>query len=162
LSKETQCHWKNLALSCVATARQRLTRLTLKPAYRVCSRYTLSLWSSRLTYVLVLVTELLQHRFNGLFSRTAWVSRYQKGKTSLDLNEARDDGVLGCSGISWTICKQSAPRCRQITTPTPHHSIFTGLMLLLTPDPLLHTPCISSPNHHLFAAHAIPSQPVLL
>jgi len=27
------------------------------------------------------------------------------------------------SGISWTICKQSAPRSRQTTTPTPHHSI---------------------------------------
>jgi len=26
------------------------------------------------------------------------------------------------SGISWTMCKQSAPRSRQITTPTPHHS----------------------------------------
>ena len=54
------------------------------------------------------------HPFNGLFFQ--------------DLNEARDDGVLGCSGISWTICKQSAPRSRQITTPTPHHSIFTGSM----------------------------------
>jgi len=38
---------------------------------------------------------LLLHPFNGLFSRTIWVSRYQKGKTRLDLNEARDDGVLG-------------------------------------------------------------------
>ena len=28
-------------------------------------------------------------------SRTTWVSRYQKGKTSLDLSEARIDGVLG-------------------------------------------------------------------
>jgi len=28
---------------------------------------------------------------NGLFSRTTRVSRYQKGKTSLDLNEARDE-----------------------------------------------------------------------
>ena len=37
----------------------------------------------------------LLHPFNGLFCRTTWVSRYQKGKTSLDLNEARDDGVLG-------------------------------------------------------------------
>ena len=46
---------------------------------------------------------LLLHPFNGLFSRTTWVSRYQKGKTSLDLNEARDDGVLRCSSISWTI-----------------------------------------------------------
>jgi len=66
-------------------------------------------------------------------------NRYQKGKTSLDLNEAdlneaRDDGGLGCSGISWTICTQSAPRTRQITTPTPHHSIFTGQMLFLTPN----------------------------
>jgi len=33
--------------------------------------------------------------FNGLFSRVTWVSRYQKGKTSLDCNEARDDGVWG-------------------------------------------------------------------
>jgi len=57
-----------------------------------------------------------------------------EGKTSLDLNEARDDGVMGCSGISWTIRKQSAPRSRQITTQTPHHSIFTGQMLFLTPS----------------------------
>jgi len=35
------------------------------------------------------------HPFNGLFFRTIWVSEYQKGKTSPDLNEARDDGVLG-------------------------------------------------------------------
>jgi len=33
--------------------------------------------------------------FNGLFSRTTWVSQYEKGKTSLDLNEARDDGGFG-------------------------------------------------------------------
>ena len=39
------------------------------------------------------------HPFNGLFSRTTCVSRCQKGKTSLDLNEARDDGVLGCIDI---------------------------------------------------------------
>ena len=38
---------------------------------------------------------LLLHPFNGLFSRTTSVSWYQKGKTSLDLSEARDDGVLG-------------------------------------------------------------------
>jgi len=67
---------------------------------------------------------LLLHPFNGFFSRTTWVSQYQNGKTSLDLDEARDDGVLGCSGTIWTICKQFAPRCRQ-----PHRSIFTGQML---------------------------------
>jgi len=42
-----------------------------------------------------ILTLLLIHPLNGLFSRTTWVSQYQKGKTSLDLNEARDDGVLG-------------------------------------------------------------------
>ena len=82
--------------------------------------------------LLLLLLPLLLHPFNSLFSRTTWVSRYQKGKTSLDINEARDDGVLGCSGISWTICKQYAPRSRQINTPTPHQSIFTGRMLFLT------------------------------
>jgi len=42
----------------------------------------------------------------------------------LDLNEARDDGVMLCSNISWTVCKQPSPRSRQITTPTPHYSIL--------------------------------------
>ena len=68
------------------------------------------------------LTTTVLRPFNGLFSRTTWVSRYQKGKTSLDLNETGEDGVLECSGVSWTICKQSAPHSRQITTPTPHHS----------------------------------------
>jgi len=44
-----------------------------------------------------------QDLFNGLFSRTTWVSRYQKGKTSLDLNEARGDGVLGRQNTEGTI-----------------------------------------------------------
>jgi len=38
-------------------------------------------------------TSLTTPPINGLFSRTTWVSRYQKGKDSLDLNEARDDRV---------------------------------------------------------------------
>ena len=38
---------------------------------------------------------LLLLPFNSLYSKTTWVSRHQKGKTSLDLNEARDGGVLG-------------------------------------------------------------------
>ena len=29
-------------------------------------------------------------------------------------------------GITWPIYKQSAPRSRQMTTPTPHRSVFTG------------------------------------
>ena len=37
------------------------------------------------------------------------------------------------SGISWAVCK-SAPRSRQITTPAPHHSVFTGWMPFLPPN----------------------------
>jgi len=72
-------------------------------------------------------TLLLLSPFNGLISKTTWVNWYQKGKTSLDINKARDYGVLGCSGIRSTICKQ-------ITTTTPHHSIFTDRMLFLMPN----------------------------
>ena len=43
-------------------------------------------------------------------------------------------GFWDGSGISWTICRQSAPCSRQMTTQTPHHSIFTGWMLFLTPN----------------------------
>ena len=77
--------------------------------------------------------------FNGLFFLTIWVSWYRKRKTSLDINDARDDGVLGCSGISWTICKQSAPRSRQTTT---HHSDFTGRMHFLAPNQQCHSQII--------------------
>jgi len=55
-------------------------------------------------------------------------------KTSLDLNEAKDDGVWDGSGINWTIFKQCTPCSRQITTPTPHRSIFTGRVLFLMPN----------------------------
>ena len=45
--------------------------------------------------------------------------------------------MMGCrdgSVISWTICKQSAPHSRQVTTPTTRCSIFTGWMLFVTPN----------------------------
>jgi len=37
-------------------------------------------------------------RLTASFCRRTWVSRYLKGKTSLDSNEARHGGVLVCSG----------------------------------------------------------------
>jgi len=109
---------------------QCIKRVNISPM-RKCLPSTLRTTMTTTTTLLLL---LLLQPFNSLFSRTTWVSQYQKGKTSLDLNEARDNGVWGCSGISWTICKQSAPRSRYITTPTPHRTIFTGQMLFLTPN----------------------------
>jgi len=40
--------------------------------------------------LLLLLINTHTHPFNGSFSGTTWVSRYQKGKTSLDFTEARD------------------------------------------------------------------------
>jgi len=37
------------------------------------------------------------------------------------------------SSISWAVCK-SASHSRQITTPAPHHSLFTGRMPFLPPN----------------------------
>jgi len=45
----------------------------------------------------ITITTTLLHPLNGLLSRTTWTSQYQKGKTSLDINETRDDEILGCS-----------------------------------------------------------------
>jgi len=67
--------------------------------------------------------------FNSFFSRRIWVRHLCKNV--LNWNEARNDGVLDWHWLSRDICKQSAPCSREITMPTPHHSIFTGRMLFL-------------------------------
>jgi len=59
------------------------------------------------------------HTFNGSFSRTTWMSWYQKGETNLDFTQARD------SEWQWhQLGHQSAPLSRQITTPATHYSNF--------------------------------------
>jgi len=65
------------------------------------------------------------HPFNGPFSGTTRVRRYQ-----ILLKQE----TVSCSCISWATCK-SAPRSRQITTPAPHHSVF------YRPDALVHNAC---------------------
>jgi len=67
------------------------------------SEHSVSLWFLWLivllycTYVLVYSSTAATtlHLFNSLFSSTTWASQYPKGKTSLDLNGAKDDVVLG-------------------------------------------------------------------
>ena len=73
------------------------------------------------------------HPFNGFFSRTTWVSRYQKGKNQSGFKRGKR---LWDSRIQWhhldhmqTICNS----LQKITTTTPNHLIFTGQMLFLTP-----------------------------
>jgi len=75
-------------------------------------------------------THTQTHLFNGPFSGTTQVGRYQKAKTNFYL--LKQETVSG-SGISWAICK-SAPRSWHITTPAPTTQIFTGRMPFLPPN----------------------------
>jgi len=68
--------------------------------------------------VLLLLLLLLQTFYGPLsFAGTTRESRYQKGKTNLDLLEQE---IVSGSGISWAICKSASHR-RQITMPASHH-----------------------------------------
>ena len=65
--------------------RRRGSACTARPT---CQQATAAVTESAALCHLLLL--LLLQPFNGLFSRTTWVSRYQKGKTNLDFTEARD------------------------------------------------------------------------
>ena len=84
-----------------------------------------------LILLLLLLLLLLIHPFNGLSSRTTWVSWHQKGNP---FSFYWSERWWGGSGTSWTICKSFAPCSRQITMPVPHHSVFTGRMPFLPPN----------------------------
>ena len=60
------------------------------------------------------------HPFNGRLSGLpGWASSRKVKPIWISLKQETVSG----SDISWDICK-SAPRSRQITMPTPHHSVF--------------------------------------
>jgi len=70
---------------------------------------------------------------NSLFSRITWVSQYQKGKTSLDINDARDDGVWGWQ---WHQLDHMETICTSLQTDnhTNSSSFFRGRMIFLMPN----------------------------
>ena len=70
---------------------------------------------------------LLIHPCNSLFSRTTW---YQKGKTSQDLNQARDDGVLGWQ---WHQMDHTQTICNSLQTDNNNN---TSSLNLYRPDAL--------------------------
>jgi len=71
------------------------------------------------------------HPFNGPFSGTTQVSRYQKGKNNLDFTEARD------SEWQWNLLDRMQV-CTSLQTDnhasTPPLSFFTGRMPFLSPN----------------------------
>jgi len=66
------------------------------------------------------------HPFNGLFSRTTWVSRYQKGKEMMGIRDA-----VASAGPYANNLHLSPDRNH---TPTPHRSVSTGRMILPSPN----------------------------
>ena len=80
-------------------------RATAMGALSSRHRKFLVAWVRKCWSILLLL--LLLHPLNGLFYRTTWVSRYQKGYSCLYLNEARDCGVLGCAVIFEAQCTRS-------------------------------------------------------
>jgi len=82
----------------------------------------------------VLSTELLLllHPFNGLFSRTTWVSRHQKGKLFWILLEQE------MMGWQWHHLDHMQIICASLQTDNhasiSHYSVFTGRMPFLPPN----------------------------
>jgi len=70
------------------------------------------------------------HSFNGSFSGTTEVSRYQKGKTSLDFTGARDSEFQWHQLGHMQVCTSL-----QTTTPATHHSVFYGPVALPAAQP---------------------------
>jgi len=58
---------------------------------------------------------LILQPFNGLFSRTTWVSQYQKGKTNLDFTGARDSEWQWHQLSNMQVCT---------SLQTDNHSVF--------------------------------------
>jgi len=81
---------------------------------------------------LLLILLLLLCLLKNLFSRTTWVSWYQKGKTSLDLNEARDDGVLM---MGWQLHQLDHMQTICTSLQTDNHT-NTSSLSLYRPDAL--------------------------
>jgi len=86
--------------------------------------------SSRITTMLSRHQRLVQQPFNGLFSRTTWVSRYQKGKTNLDFTGARDSEWQWHHLGHTQVCTSLQTDNHASTPPL----FFTGRMPFLSPN----------------------------
>ena len=98
--------------------------------------------------------------FNGLLSGTTRVGRYQKKHSPLT-----PILIIGHPLSSSSIYNDPwHPLCSvyELDSPLGQHLSRSSLVFLLALDPQLHTPCISSPNHHLFAAHELGGAQALL
>ena len=84
------------------------------------------------TFLRVFIYKIHTHiTFNGPFSRTTQVSRYQKGKTNLDFTEARDSEWQWHQLGHMQVCTSLQTDNHASTQPL---SFFTGRMPFLPPN----------------------------
>ena len=94
------------------------------------------------------------HPFNGPFSRTTRVSRYQKGETNLDFTEARDS--------DWTWHQLSHMQvCTSLQTDnhasTPPLSFVTGRMPFLPPNRVMYQDCYQTVYRYFTKSSPLPT-----
>ena len=96
------------------------------------------------------LTDTHTQPFNGLWSGGTWVGRYHWPTHTHPNHQTSFINFLHLlRSIAFSLFSLHAWRSFSTTSV----QVLFGLSLFL--DPLLHTPCISSPSHHLlFAAHA--------
>ena len=83
---------------------------------------------------LILTTHLhTQHTHTRLTALCPGLPRWAGTREVKPIWILLEQETVSGSGISWAICK-STHRSRQITTPSPHHSVFTGRMPFLPPN----------------------------
>ena len=108
--------------------------MTIKPSFTTATVHSTAAVTDFATEQLQLTTQSpilqLQQPFNGLFSRTTWVSRYQKGKTNLDFTGARDSEWLWHHLGHMQACTSLQTDNHASTPPL----FFTGPMAFLPPN----------------------------
>ena len=94
----------------------------------------------------LLLLQQQQQPFNGHLSGTTRIGWYQKKHSPTHTHPDHRTSYYD----------PQHPRCSVyvLDSPLVQPLSRSSLVFLLVLDPLLHTPCISSPNHHVFAAHA--------
>ena len=98
-----------------------------------------------------LITHTHTQLFNGLLSGTTRVGRYQKKHSPTHTHPDHQTSFINYLHLLRSIA--SSLFSLRADSPLWQPLSRSSLGFLLVLDPLLHTPCISLPNHHLFAAH---------
>jgi len=110
LNKNTNCH-------------QLFTAAKQRPQTSVISYPTITGQRSQIIITFRGCLHITLYPFHGLFFKTTWVSWHQKGRTNVDVNEARDDGVAVTSAGPYADHLQLTPDSTHTSTSSLTHKL---------------------------------------